>query len=156
MSASSADAGGSPDLMLEIFYLKITSGATANIAYTGPAGTYFEMGAAARTFTGLQTGALDNGVANIGTTSSSPDSGSAATSVACEAWTGVIAQFRTGAGGPTSGTWGNSFTNGQTATANIVLSLNEGYRLVSATGNIDAAKSSTVQDRFSIIAFAFD
>ncbi len=149
------EAGGAPtDLFLVGFYLKIASGATGNIAYTGPAGTYAEMAIVARTFSSLSSGALDNLSGGVGTTSSSPDPGTIATFFNCEGCSGALAQYKVG--GPTVGTW-TSFTNGQTATANVALSLNEGYKFVDNSGtNVDADQTGTTQSLFAISLNTFN
>jgi hypothetical protein len=144
---------------VETFYLQIPSGTTATITYTGPGASgslYSILGISARIISGgasIQDAAHSAG----GTTSSSPDSGSAATSYACELWWGVFAQFRVN-NAAVSGSWSNSFTDGQTVSATngvFHMTLNTGYKIVNATGNVDAAKTGTTQDQFVILASSF-
>jgi hypothetical protein len=125
---------------LAIFSKHNVTGATGTVTAT-VASPLAENGLAitAEQVTGLATASVLDKTANATGNSGSPSSGDTATTAqANEYLAGAIGRSAATGG---DGSWSGSFTQGQQITDGVNLDLEDGYRIVSATGAYAAAKT---------------
>lgn len=146
----------STHISVRLFSLKITvTNPTGVITFTGGDATqsdYLGLVMMAVKVTGLASDAVDAQTGATGTTTSTPSSGAATTTHANEFWWGASLQWS--ASGITVGTWSNSWNDGQTVALTIsggFLLIDEGYKIVSATGSANAAKTGCTQSCVAVV-----
>lgn len=134
---------------VSIWYLDLTgiTGATALIVPTVASGGY---AFSAVEVTGLASNTRDLLVGAIGT-SATPDSGTSGTTSAANEYV----QAAMTVSGAVPGTWQNGFARGQAWDSDTVNYIDEGYRVLSATGTVDAAQIIATSEQWAMICAAF-
>lgn len=128
------------NIRVAIFSKHNVTGATGNVVAT-VSSPDLESGLVitAEQVTGLAASSTLDKTANASGISGSPSSGDTATTAQADEYlAGAIGRLAASAGG---GSWSGSFTQGQGASDGVLLDLEEGYRIVAATGAYAAAKT---------------
>jgi hypothetical protein len=145
------------DAQVIVFSGYVLHAATNTVTVTWPGATN-EKTMTVTQVTGLRPNAYIDITSSATGSSVAPDAGSVSTNVANEYWLGVVATA--GPVGDTSGTWQNTFSDGQRdgttgGADNSNITVSEGFRIVSATGAMDAAKSGITSREWVAGAVAY-
>lgn len=108
---------------------------------------------AAMEVTGLQTSASDTGASAEGTSTTPSSGATGTTAVADELLVGIVGL--NAAGAAVGGTWDNSFSDGQSVSDGAAVALNEGYRIVAATGTYTASKTGATSGPWAAGIFTY-